>query len=49
MSRLEDELFNLQEEFQDLHRNYGKMPRWEFMLQSVRIVDQMRLIEKLIS
>lgn len=38
----------LQEEFRQLHRNYGKIPRWEFMLKSVVIVEKMRLIEDII-
>jgi hypothetical protein len=49
MLRLETELYELQKEFQELHCKYGLIPKWEFMLQSVLIVDKMRLIEKLLN
>lgn len=43
-----NQLADLQDEFKQLHRNYGKMPRWQFMLKSVVIVDKMRLLENII-
>jgi len=49
MLSIYNQLSDLQDEFKQLHRNYGKMPRWQFMLKSVVIVDKMRLLENIIN
>lgn len=41
-------LADLQDKFRELHANYGKMPKEEFMRRSVELVELMEIAEQLI-
>jgi len=48
MHSIIDKYADLQDELKKLHSNYGKIPKWQFMLESVKLNDKLELLEEIL-